>query len=140
MIVVIHCDLEADIEASLCFRYTSYLGNNQTKTLEILLDNETNENILITDELGNEWHLTIFNIDLSSYLPQGTYVEKEVNCNSAFMAQHLPSIGEEILKKMPWVPREEIIYLVMDNAGGHGTQNANHEYTRVMLDTHTMLQ
>jgi hypothetical protein len=33
---------------------------------------------------------------------------------------------------MPWVPQDETIYLVMDNAGGHGTEEAIGEYTRRM--------
>ncbi len=34
---------------------------------------------------------------------------------------------------MPWVPWTELIYQVMDNAGGHGTQEAIEEYTRRAL-------
>jgi hypothetical protein len=49
------------------------------------------------------------------------------------MLHHVPLIAAKIREKMPWVPPTEPIYLVMDNAGGHGTQEAIEEYTRRAL-------
>jgi hypothetical protein len=57
-------------------------------------------------------------------------VEKEVTCDSAFMLQHLPHICRDLRQKMPWVPPRQPIYLIMDNAGGHGTRDAIDQYTR----------
>jgi len=48
------------------------------------------------------------------------------------MLRTLPAIGEAIRMKMPWVPIEETMYLVMDNAGGHGTVAAIEEYTHLL--------
>jgi hypothetical protein len=31
---------------------------------------------------------------------------------------------------MPWIPMEMPIYLILDNAGDHGTRAAREEYTR----------
>ena len=45
----------------------------------------------------------------------------------------MPRIGTAIRQNMPWVPRDELIYLVMDNAGGHGTAAAIQQYTRDLL-------
>jgi len=39
-------------------------------------------------------------------------------------------IAAEIREKMPWIAADQPIYLVMDNAGGHGTGEAREEYTR----------
>ena len=33
-----------------------------------------------------------------------------------------------------WVPKEEFIYLNMDNAGGHGTDVAVKQHTKLLLD------
>jgi hypothetical protein len=50
------------------------------------------------------------------------------------MLEHLPVIAAEIHQKLHWVPPAESMYLVMDNAGGHGTQEAVEEYTRRLLE------
>ncbi len=41
----------------------------------------------------------------------------------------MPIIGAEIRRKMPFIPQDTTINLIMDNAGGHGTQEAIDEYT-----------
>ncbi len=41
-----------------------------------------------------------------------------------YMLWFMPLIGMAIRDKMPWVPQDKTIYLVMDNAGGHGTEEA----------------
>jgi hypothetical protein len=88
------------------------------------------KNKFFIDEEGNQRQLTINEVELSSHLPAGTIVEHEVTCSSAFMLHHVPLIAAKMREKMPWVLPTEPIYLVMDNAGGHGTQEAIEEYTR----------
>jgi hypothetical protein len=48
------------------------------------------------------------------------------------MLETMPTIGAEIRQNMPWVPQEQPIYLIMDNAGGHGTREAVGQYTRAL--------
>ncbi len=50
------------------------------------------------------------------------------------MLQILPQLAAEMRQQLHWIPHEEPIYLVMDNAGGHGTQEARAEYTRRLRD------
>ncbi len=50
------------------------------------------------------------------------------------MLRVLPQIATMIHQQLHWVPRDEPIYLVMDNAGGHGTKEAREEYTRRLRD------
>jgi hypothetical protein len=40
---------------------------------------------------------------------------------------------------MPWIPRQEPIYLILDNAGGHGTRAAINEYTRRLRNDHNVI-
>jgi hypothetical protein len=40
---------------------------------------------------------------------------------------------------MHWIPLEQEIYLVMDNAGGHGTEEAVDEYTRVLNEEYNII-
>jgi len=104
------------------------------RTYVMLLDNDTIEGKTFINEEGHQQQLTINFIELSCLLPQGTVVEREVNCDSAFMLVTLPPIATEIHEKMPWVPREQPIYLVMDNTGGHVTRAAREEYTMRLRD------
>jgi hypothetical protein len=60
-------------------------------------------------------------------------VDEDITCNSEFMLDIMPRIGMEIREKYHWVPRGESVYLVMDNAGGHGTDDAKLAYTEDLL-------
>jgi hypothetical protein len=40
---------------------------------------------------------------------------------------------------MPWIPRQEPIYLILYNTGGHGTRAAIEEYTRQLRNEHIMI-
>jgi hypothetical protein len=62
----------------------------------------------------------------------GCLIKEEVACNSRYMLEAMPTIGAEIHHRMPWVPLQEPIYLIMDNAGGHGTREAVDQYTRAL--------
>ena len=50
------------------------------------------------------------------------------------MLEMMPTIGAGIRQKMSWVPAEETIYLVMDNAGGHGTETTIDKYTADLIE------
>ena len=55
------------------------------------------------------------------------------------MLHHVPLIAAEMREKMPLVPPTEPIYLVMDNAGCHGTQEAIEEYTRRLRNEYNVV-
>ncbi len=69
-LIVNYYQLEEDIEATLCYRYATHVGGQRTRELR--------------------------DVEISRFLPQGTLVEREVNCNSAFMLANLPPIATEI--------------------------------------------
>jgi len=50
--------------------------------------------------------------------------------------EHMDAIGEAIREKYHWVPQEDEIFLVMDNAGGHGTQDTIDAYDADLLEVH----
>jgi hypothetical protein len=58
----------------------------------------------------------------------GEWYEREVNCDLDFMLEHIPLVGAAMQEKYPWVPLETPLYLIMDNAGGHGTNDAIANY------------
>jgi glycine cleavage system regulatory protein len=45
-------------------------------------------------------------------------------------------VGNALRAAFPWVKREEFVYLVMDNAGGHGTDVAWETYTADLEEKH----
>ncbi len=84
--------------------------------------------------IQGEQECTIHDVNLSLSYPQETIIEREVNGNCQFMLRILPEIATEICQQLHIVPRNEPIYLVMDNAGGHRKQEAREEYTRRLRD------
>jgi hypothetical protein len=50
----------------------------------------------------------------------------------------MPLISAAIRQQMPFVPQDETIYQVMDNAGGHGTEEAIGEYTMWLRDDYNV--
>jgi len=40
---------------------------------------------------------------------------------------------------MPWKPQETLIFLVLDNAGGHGTRATIEEYTRMVREENNVI-
>jgi hypothetical protein len=63
---------------------------------------------------------------------------EDVNCNSEFMLEHMDSIGKAIRESHHWIPAEEPIYLIMDNAGGHGTNDAIEQYVSALWQSYSV--
>ena len=51
----------------------------------------------------------------------GDEVEEDCSCDSKYMLGAMNRVGEAIRARYHWIPREESCYLVMDNAGVHGS-------------------
>ena len=56
----------------------------------------------------------------------------DISCDSNFMAETMPEVGEAIRKAYHWVPSEDRIFLLLDNAGGHGTKDVVNEYVNML--------
>ena len=52
--------------------------------------------------------------------------------------EHMNPIGEAIRAKYDFLPPSQEIYLVMDNAGGHGTSDTIAHYVADLLETHNV--
>lgn len=99
-----------------------------------IFDNDyvLNKNIKINGEIIGP--ITENDIDLNIKIEHGETVEKDCNCDSSFMITIMPKISTEIRKKFHWVDKEDTIYLVMDNAGGHGTKNCKQKYINILKE------
>ena len=83
---------------------------------------------------GAEVPLSVSDLELHVVMQRGDVVEQDVTCDSKFMLDKVRSIGAAMRAKYHWIPETDKLYLVMDNAGGHGTNDAKKEYTRILGD------
>ena len=73
--------------------------------------------------------MTLDDITLQVHYKQGDEIKEDVSCDSEFMLGVMDRVGEALRKAFYWVRQNEWIYLVMDNAGGHGTAEAWETFT-----------
>jgi hypothetical protein len=73
--------------------------------------------------------VTLDDITLQVHHKQGGEIEEDVSCDSEFMLGVMDRVGEALRKAFYWGHQNEWIYLVMDNAGGHGTAEAWETFT-----------
>jgi hypothetical protein len=83
--------------------------------------------------------LTLKDLTLQVRVPRYTWVERDTTCDSTFMLDTVEEVGQSICHKMHWVSTETPIILFMDNAGGHGSNNAKQEYERIIFENFNIL-
>ena len=54
----------------------------------------------------------------------------DVSCDSTFMQEVMPKVGKAIREAYHWVPQTTPIYLFLDNADGHGTDEVVEAYKK----------
>ena len=137
MLIAENFELDDDVGEQLEFRYVTYDHFNgdgsQKKRYLDLVDNDVLEGKRRTNHEGIDVALTLEDIQLFRKLDAGREVETDISCDSAFMRQTMPEVGEAIRQTMPWIPQAQPIYLQMDNAGGHGTNATRREYTELLF-------
>ena len=58
----------------------------------------------------------------------------DVSCDYEYIDKVMPQVGQAIRDTYHWVPREHPIFLYLDNAGGHGTQEIVDKYVKYLKD------
>ncbi len=92
----------------------------------------------VAKENCTERQLTIEDLSLYQKLVAGMAIQDDTSCNSEFMLGVMPRISAAIHEKITWVLETKMIYLVMDNAGGHGTTEAIELYVRGLLEQYSI--
>jgi hypothetical protein len=126
--------LDDDIVDRLVVRYDEYTSTG-TKKIKRVKAGEYEGALLdvsMMDKDGVLRLLTLDDVKLYVEIEAGTSYQADVTCDSAFMLQSTREIGENIRAKFHWVPMDTPITLFMDNAGGHGTDEAKNEYIRIL--------
>ena len=78
--------------------------------------------------------LGIDEVKLKVRMEAGDKIERDCSCDSQYMLSAMDRVGAAVRKSFCWIPEEEECYIVMDNAGGHGTDIAIVEYTNMLKE------
>ena len=73
---------------------------------------------------------TLEDLTLKVRIEKGDLLEVDCSCDSAYMLEAMDTVGRKVRAVFWWIPAEQIIFLFMDNAGGHGTNKAVEQYTQ----------
>ena len=120
----------------LCFRYESVVRTKK-RTYDLSYEEEDVklEDLDMKEMIGAQRttrELTIQDLDLFVRIKRGDEVEVDCSCDSSFMLSVMKDVGESVCNYFFWIPRKNgrlllTVYLVIDNAGGHGTNKAIQE-------------
>jgi hypothetical protein len=131
-------DLDDYIADRLEFSYRSYDGQKGQEKIVRYTDHSVIPSGTRRHEpTGHEQiPVTLDDVILQVRYKAGDIVEEDVSCDSEFMLGVMDRVGIALRAAFPWVKPEELIYLVMDNAGGHGTDVAWETYTADLEEKH----
>ena len=129
-----HYDLDEYVAERLTMKYVSYTrtGNKETKKLNANVT--MGELGMKTRQDGKTVPLLLDDLKLGVEVQPGDVVERDCSCDSDYMLRVMPEIGQALRNKFSWVALPDPIYLVMDNAGGHGTNDAITIYTDALKE------
>ena len=129
-----HYDLDEYVAERLTMKYVSYTrtGNKETKKLNANVT--MGELGMKTRQDGEIVPLLLEDLKLGVEVQPGDVVERDCSCDSDYMLRVMPEIGQALRNKFSWVALPDPIYLVMDNAGGHGTNDAITIYTDALKE------
>lgn len=120
--------LETDIQERLVLKY--YVPGNDGKRIPKYIKCE-DDPIPAQDRLGG--------YELMARYEKGDDLEKDISCDSKFMTKVMPMVGQAIRRAYSWVPDEEVIYMYLDNAGGHGTKAVVDAYVKALADDYNVV-
>ena len=88
------------------------------------------------DSNGQKVKVEIGDLELGVRYQKGDKVTKDCSCDSKWMLETMNEVGKAIRDACHWVKwdpqnvqESDVIYLMMDNAGGHGSNEAVEKYT-----------
>eukprot|EP00957_Ditylum_brightwellii_P192132 14625800-Ditylum_brightwellii.AAC.1 len=108
--------------SNIALQYSSYSDGGK-KSVEYTEDDNDWINNKTTCPQGKlSLHpLTLDNCTLKMCVPAKAIVEEDISWYSEFMRGVMKEVGMALCEKYHWVLESKMIYLYMDNAGGHGT-------------------
>ena len=135
-------DLEEAIIDRLEFAFITKVGKQgNTKNVRIDDDGETVSILRIRrndDSNSPDSLLKLEDITVKVRQIIGDEIEEDASCDSKYMIGAMDRVGKAIRKSYAWVPMTQKCYLVMDNAGGHGSNVAIATYRKDLLDNYNI--
>ena len=124
--------LKLNITERLVLRYYIPLSEEggKTKVKHILKDDAS----LLTMDL-----FRLIKYQLMVRYEKGDEREINVTCNSEFMVDTMPEVGQSIRDAYHWVPSSSPIFLYMDNAGGHGRKEVVNDYVKMLREKYNVI-
>ena len=86
----------------------------------------------ITTKNGNSRCLKIDDLILHNNVCPGSVIIRDTTCDSSFILNTIEDIGSSIRNSYHWVSRDVPITLILDNAGGHGTNQTKETYVNLL--------
>ena len=123
-------NIDEKVQEHLTFTYNSHSSTGKTKKVVHLYDGPLLDGRIYVDSNGVHHPLFIDQIRLEKCVPAKSPIHHDVSCDSKFMLSNVDLIGKAIRSAYHFVDAAEIIYLVLDNAGGHGTIEAKEEFEK----------
>lgn len=143
-VIVNFYDINDEVADRLCFRYETIARKNK-KTCDLSYEEEDTklEDLQMREMQGTTVtgrELTIQDLDLFVRTKKGDEVEVDCSCDSTFMLSVMRDVGVSVCNYFFWIPRNKngrlllTVYLIIDNAGGHGTNEAIQEYRSMLKE------
>ena len=124
--------LSDKVVEKLSFSYYKHSKSGKSNKIIRFSQGPLLDDRVYTDCTGEEHPLFLDQLKLFVCKPRGTEVEYDVSCNSDFMLSTVRDIGRAIRSSYDQVPFGTPIYLILDNAGGHGTSDAKKKFMRIL--------
>ena len=125
-------DLDEVIITHLEVSCSSFIGTSgNTRQVKLCGVTNVSEYYVQTtrDKILDQVPVTINDLKLKVRYSTGDYVTRDCSCDSAYMREVMHRVGKAMREKYYWVKKETVLYLVIDNAGGHGSNDCVQKYT-----------
>ena len=134
-IVADHFALDAAVVDRLELSYTTFIGENEN-TKNCVIENttylDTIEYRVNADKSVPAVPLQLVDLKLKVRYKVDDIIERDTTCDSKYMLEAMRRVAVNMRSKLFWVKMSTPLYLVMDNAGGHGTDQCVSNYTTIL--------
>ena len=141
-----HYGLHEDVQCGIALTYKSLKRTKQEKiTLTysdehtLVLEGRTIKEKTSVASKATTRNLTIQDLELVVVKNPDDEYEQDCSCDSTFMLGIMEEIGDAIRSYYWFLPFFISIYLMIDNAGGHGTNKAKKEYEKLLREKYNVI-
>ena len=137
-----HYSLTEEIENRLELQYKSHTKGHRHSSKIVTIKNDDiifSGKYKYVDEAGASRDIQLTDLKLVVRNKKGDLIYEDCSCDSNFMKKAMVRVGEKLRLKFHWIKMHYPIYLVMDNAGGHGDKETVEEYTNMLKERYNIV-